>query len=263
MTIQSSFTHGGMPRKLSDSFFKAAGPAPSNPVPAGGCPGVKQNSGKAGGFTLIEILVAVVIFGVLMTTLFSSFNAFIHSTSAVKDQINSISRNRNASQRILKDLAALYIVHPPRYEKPGFDSAGDPFRMVCDETSVSGSSFSRLRFASSGHISLDGSDAAGIARIVYYVRRNSSGFDLCRSDTLSPFSDFHPSDCDPVVCRDITAFEITLFDRDGNDYVRWDSEAEVFDFTVPVSLNIRIVFNDGEAVETGLALPVQRRPLEE
>ncbi|MFO7751383.1 MAG: type II secretion system protein [Desulfobacteraceae bacterium] len=248
---------------MSDSFFKTAGPAPSNRLPAGGYPGVKQTSGQAGGFTLIEILVAVVIFAVLMTTLFSSFSAFINSASAVKDQVNSVSRIRNATQRILKDLAALYIVRPPRYEKPGFDSAGDPFRMVCDETSVSGSSFSRLRFASSGHISLDGSDGAGIARIVYYVRQSSRGFELCRSDTLPPFPDFQPSDCDPVVCRNITEFEITLFDRDGNDYARWDSEAELFDFTVPVSLDIRIVFNDKETVETGVALPVQRRPLEE
>ncbi|MEA1969662.1 MAG: type II secretion system protein [Thermodesulfobacteriota bacterium] len=225
-----------------------------------------QPHGSCSGFTLVEILVAVMIFGILMTTLFSSFKSFILSSNMVKNNINHAVEVRNSLKRVVKDIESLYISMPPRYKKAEFDSVPDPFRFFCDEININGILFSRLRFASNEHIPLNGRDETGAAQIIYYVRSDGKdGFDLCRSDSLRPFTDMQNLICDPVVCRGIAGFEVKFFNKDKNEYSYWDSESDEFKYTVPCSLNIRIVLKREKniVVETGLTLPVQRKAIDD
>ncbi|MBF0573969.1 MAG: type II secretion system protein, partial [Desulfamplus sp.] len=139
---------------------------------------------KPTGFTLFEILVAVMIFGIIMLTIFSSFRSFVKSSYFIKDNITASEIIGSISNVVVKDFISLRISLPPEYSKKLssdsthstssnftdsnsangkldsisssslFDNSDDKdkFRFFGDETAVEGEMFSRVRFASLAHI---------------------------------------------------------------------------------------------------------------
>ena len=218
------------------------------------------------GFTLIEILIAVLIFGILMTTLFTSFQSFISSSTAVTDGLTQDERIRTLLGHLERDLGALYITRPPRYKKPASISDPDPFRFEGTQESVGGTLVSRLGFASLNHLSLGKKDIPGVARIAYHARSNdNNSIDLCRSDTLRPFDEPKEGSCDPVLIRNISGFELSYVDKEGDEHNAWDSESDTVKYTFPVSVKFKITLNTGDVpkiVETQISLPVSREALD-
>ena len=104
------------------------------------------------GFTLIEILVAVMIFGVIMLTVFSSFRSFMLSDYFVKTSLDQADIVRNFTARSAADIKSIRISLEPEYKKPEFDTPPDRFRFYGDENFLAGHVFSRLRFVSLAHI---------------------------------------------------------------------------------------------------------------
>ncbi len=214
------------------------------------------------GFTLVEILIAIFIFAVLTTSLFSSFNTFVSSSRAVQSSIEDDDRIRLPLEIFLKDLTSIVISQPPRYNKPSFDASPDPFRLIGEDTTEAGQTFSKLDFTSLNHIILDGSENRGVARIVYYVRQTGEDtIDLCRSDSLQPYENKVPSQCDPIVLKDISRFDIRYYDRKEKEHKHWDSESSNYEYTIPDAVKFTIGFkaHDREkTAETIVKLPVKR-----
>nr|NJM02608.1 prepilin-type N-terminal cleavage/methylation domain-containing protein [Desulfobacula sp.] len=135
------------------------------------------------GFTLMEVMVTIVVFSIVMLTLFSSFQAFVSSGDAITRGIHEAERARTALERMSEDLEQVHVIQPPRYAVPAFDAPPDPFRMAGSRTRVGGSVFSRLEFTTFSRVIAGPEEARGISKITYYVRQNpDKGFDLCRSD---------------------------------------------------------------------------------
>ncbi len=227
---------------------------------------------EAHGFTLMEILVAVVIFSILMTTVFSSFKAFVMSSEHIRTAISRDETMGPPIKVISRDLQFMHLCLPPAYIKPDTRSTPDTFRVVGDTDTVSGGTFSRLRFISRGLLTAHGGEHHGLVQIIYYVRFNDTGGgDLCRSETLSPWEDGVENDCDPVLVRNVTTFELTYFDGDNETFTHWDSDAEAFDHATPHAMGVMIRFKDPHApddtpaidvIKTSIFLPVRRDALE-
>ncbi len=69
------------------------------------------------GFTLLEILIAILIFAVVIATLFSSFKAFIVSSEGVKANVLQIETITNVYKRISLDFESIFVLQKPRYKK--------------------------------------------------------------------------------------------------------------------------------------------------
>ncbi len=218
------------------------------------------------GFTLMEILIAVVIFGVLMTTLYTAFNSFTSSTTAVSQTLTEDERVRTLLNVLEMDLNALFITRPPRYVRPETSSDRDLFSFKGVQEENSGISVARLGFASLNHLAFGPLNHPGVAKIVYYARSNEEGgIDLCRSDRLRPFDDPVENPCDPVLIRNIQGFELIYVDAKGDEQTDWDSESSTFGYTVPRSVKLKITLKTQGApriVQTEIPLVVSREALE-
>lgn len=196
------------------------------------------------GFTLMEILVAVLILGVLMTTLFASFNAFLSSSTVVTETLAQNERINSLLGHLERDLHALYITLPPRYKVPETGADKDPFRFQGVKEQISGLEFSRLSFTSLNHLSFGTKEIPGVARIVYYARASqvyqNDRFDLCRSDGLRPYEEIRQTDCDPVLMHGISGFELNYIDANGDVHDEWDSESDTYGYAVPLSIRVKI-----------------------
>jgi len=218
------------------------------------------------GFTLVEILIAILIFSVVISTLFSSFRAFIISSENVKEVVAHSEKIQNLFKRISLDLDSIFVLQPPRYKKPQFNSDPDLYRFVGNEVTLGQQTVSTLVFPSFAHAKFGGDQRAGVARIVYYLKENKdNGYDLYRADALPPFPEELESCFDPVLIKDISGFEVIYKDFNGDEYKYWDSEDEEFNYTFPVSIHLKVAFGSGEmqqVLETSIHLISGREPIE-
>lgn len=201
----------------------------------------------------MEILVAVLILGVLMTTLFASFNAFLSSSTVVTETLAQNERINTLLGHLERDLYALYITLPPRYKVPETASDVDPFRFQGVKEQISGLEFSRLTFTSLNHLSFGTKEIPGVGRIVYYARASqgdqNNRVDLCRSDGLRPFDEHDQTDCDPVLIHDISGFELSYVDASGDEHGEWDSDSETYLYTVPSSIRFKITLRSKDTFQ--------------
>ncbi len=195
------------------------------------------------GFTLLEILIAVVLLSIVMTALFSSFRAFALSSDKIKNDITRDERIQGALKRIQLDLQGLFVLQEPRYQKPEFNDDPDPFRFICENESIDGHTAATLVFASLAHACTGSDSRSGVARIAYYVKKDKDNkYNLYRADALYPFPDEVQSCADPILCRDITGFEATFTNAGGDEYETWNSDDDEFDYVVPSGVNLKITF---------------------
>jgi len=231
-------------------------------------PGRKAGQrGRTAGFTLVEILLAVLIFGIVLTTVLSSFNVIFSSVEVVDENIFAHEMARNCINRMVADLQSVHITMPPKYTLPEFSTEPEPHQFVGDTDDSSSKGFPTLRFVSLAHLPLTETLPGGIAEIVYYVVEDEAGnFSLHRSDRISYDEPVEKSGKDPVLCEGLKSLVFSYVDGDGATHESWDSESEAFDYTTPRAVGIKLELGDDAAsflFQTTVILPVYRTEAEE
>jgi general secretion pathway protein J len=226
-----------------------------------------KHSHKA-GFTLLEIMISILIFSIIITTVFASYRSVFFSSGKIDASLDLYGMTGSCLNRISLDLSGIAIAQVPEYAKPGFDSTPDPYRVVGDRSDLSGADFPRLRLTSRSHVPLDGSAHESVAEIIYYVSEDEEGggYMLRRSDRLSPYERPEEQADDPVLCEKLKSLVFTYYDNEGEAHDNWDSESEDLAYATPKSINIRLEVGVEGSVsmvfETMVMLPVVRDALE-
>ena len=219
------------------------------------------------GFTLLEIMISIFIFSIIVTTIFASYRSVFFSTDKINAGLDLYGMSGSCLNRISLDISGITIAQPPEYTKPEFDSTPDPYRVVGDQSELSGAEFPRLRLTSRSHVPLDGSVHESVAEIVYYVSEDEeNGYLLRRSDRLYPYTTPEEQAGDPVLCEKLKSLVFTYFDKEGAEYDTWDSESESTDYATPKAINIFLEVGEEDSVsmvfETMVMLPVVREAIE-
>jgi general secretion pathway protein J len=222
---------------------------------------------QSDGFTLLEILIAVFIFAILMSTVFISFSPLLGNADQIETSLDTFTMAKSCLDRIVGDLQSIHVALPPHYKSPGLDDPPDPYRIVGDTVLTEVETFSRLRLASLAHIPLRGQRRPGIAELVYYVQETGGAdYVLRRSDRLDLTAEFEEDPGDPVLCESVRAFKITYLDHENESYDQWDSESEDFGYATPMAVAIALEVADATGsrfFETMVHLPVRRGEIEE
>ncbi len=233
--------------------------ATRNPQPA------TRNPQQVAGFTLLEILIAIFIFAIIITTVFASYRIVFSNTDTINKDITSYETARNCLNRMIMDLQSVHVSLPPGYTPPDFDDPPDPFRIVGETTDIKGSGFPWLRFASLAHLPLRSNKRGGIVEIVYYVQgTDDAGFVLKRADNSHPFQDFEEKVSDPLLCENLKALTIKYIDQEGEEYEVWNSDADTSGYATPRAIKIKLELDTGSnplLFETMVTLPVIREPI--
>ncbi len=207
----------------------------------------RETKTSQSGFTIIEILLAFFIFGIVLTTVFASYSAVTSTTSVIYDSIAVYESAKNCLARMLLDLESLHAATYPAYSPPDIDDDPDPYRIIGDKSAVS--DFSRLRFTSYANLPLEGDKRTGIAEIVYYVHTKDEKHTLRRSDSLFPDYRFHTTEfeekgSDPILLENIKSLKFIFFDDEGVEYESWDSDSEEYEYATPRAVKIELEIGD-------------------
>ncbi len=218
------------------------------------------------GFTLLEILIAISIFAIIVTTVFGSHNYIFSSAKVVEEDIAAYEMAKSCLSRITDDFQSLHVSLPPEYTPPDSDDEEDPFKITGETADAGGESFSRLMFASRAHVSFEKNIQEGIARIVYYVQKSDeSRYILRRADNLYPYEPFEEKKTDPVLCENVKSLVFKYYDEEGSEYDTWDSDSTDVDYSTPRAIKITLEIGDDSSFlpfETMVTLPVFREKIE-
>ncbi len=221
----------------------------------------------ARGFTLMEILLAFLILGIVLTTILASFNAVFSTTDTLKNSSRYYDMAKNCLNRMTLDLGALYITRPPLYKPPGFDDPPDPYRIVGSNSDIGGTSFANIRFTSNAHIPLNKSARRGVAEIVYYVKVRDEGQpELRRADHLFPYPPFAENNGDPILSEHVKSLAFKYYDSEGTEFEEWNSDSDEYGYATPTAIGIQLEIGD-ESVsynfETTVRFAVNREKIEQ
>jgi general secretion pathway protein J len=214
------------------------------------------------GFTLLEIVIAIFIFSIIVTTIFGSYNSVFTGTEIMNEGVTSYETARTCLDRMIFDLESIHVSLPPQYSPPDFNGPPDPYRIVGSTDNIQTVSFPKLRFTSTAHVSFGGTTESLIAEIVYYVQATDNGhYLLRRADNLYPYEEFEENANDPVLCENLKSLTFNYYDREGTEYEMWDSDAEDFGYATPAAIGITLELTSGTDslwFKTMVTLPVYR-----
>lgn len=213
------------------------------------------------GFTLIEILIAIFIFSIIITTIFSSFNAILSGAGSISEELTTCDMAKTCLNRIITDLKSIHAYFPGDASLNS-DGLPEAYRIVGENTDVGSREFSQLRFTSLAHINLEHDMRHGIAEIIYYVQKiDEDNYVIRRADSLYPYKIFKEKDSDPLLCKRVKSLKFKYYDYDGNEYDFWDSQSDEFSYSTPRAISIELEAGDEPnsiLLEAMVTIPVYR-----
>jgi general secretion pathway protein J len=223
------------------------------------------------GFTLAEILIAIFIFAVVLTMIYTSYTGSFRVVDETESQAEIYRMARIAMERMVEDLESTYV---PKKEGNA-QSEEEPmqlFQFVGKDQEIKGRYADTLRFISRAYLNLSGDDEdTGKTEISYYVKENEEGEDfvLYRSDRPM-FEEgflFEEESDGLVLCEGLISVDFTYYEESDEPIESWDSTSEEHKDTIPRIVSILLEFVNPLNSETPLQfmtsvlLPIERGQL--
>jgi general secretion pathway protein J len=239
----------------------------------------EDNRSAMRGFTLLEILIAIFIFAVVITTVFGSFNFVFGRIGIIEESRTTYEMAKDCLNRMSIDLTSAYFRQSPAYKPPKEDEEQDPYRLVGKLSDAGGEDFGQLRFTAMDHLPLqqrqrDGvmdhlplqqRQRDGVAEIIYYVTTERDGTRVLRRSDRLDFSE--PRDTlsgDPILCENVKALTFTYIDAENEEKETWDSDSDDVGYATPRAVRIRLEIGPDEnfhTFETTILFPQYRQAL--
>ena len=227
---------------------------------------VKSHTRRISGFTLLEILVAMFIVGIVPSTIFTIFTSTIKNISHAESQAGIYQMGRVALLRIQEDLECSRILEGDDI-LPDEETDSISMNFSGKNKTIDDKDADTLSFLSTKHLSMDDEDNnPGLARIIYYVKENDQeqGLALYRVDI--PEREQPPEDGTGglILCEGLHSVNLLYYNSDGDEYETWDSSEEEFKGKLPSMVAIQLHFMDKSnpeepfKFETSIALPMTK-----
>lgn len=186
---------------------------------------------NTGGFTLVEILLAIFIFGLAMAVVYASYSATMKVSRQIQDERTIYKMARVTMYRIIKDLSSL-------------QPSGGKFDLHAEKGILNKKEFHSLSFWSASHLPFaENEDTGRPATISYYAREDEGGesVSLWRSDVTGakPEETKETPDGGYVICKNIESFKLTFYDTEERESDTWDS-SNLSGQSVPIPASAKI-----------------------
>jgi len=180
----------------------------------------KSSLPRRGGFTLLELLLAITVTGIIAVVLYSSLRIGFTARNAALDEVSAAVAGRQALEVVRADLAG---VLPPRGVLTGA-------LIGTDETSVDGYDSDTLSYVTDSTMLPTGQPIGDLRRVDLAVTKvdddvTLSGGRLVRTVTVNLLATTEQTGTSQVLADRVVGLNIRYFD--GTDWVdTWDSGAQ-------------------------------------
>lgn len=186
---------------------------------------------RSKGFTLVEIMIAILILGLVLSTVYASYSYTMKIVRDLEYENHLYKMARTAMDRMIKDLSSLQL-------------ASGSFDLRAEKKTLSNREFYSLSFWSASHLAFGENEGeASPAAISYYVVEDEGGdsFSLWRSDLpgAKPAKERNISG-GFVVCQNVDSLSLRFYDSTGRELESWDSSSFSTDQKGKAPLSVKI-----------------------
>jgi general secretion pathway protein J len=169
------------------------------------------------GFTLVEVLIAILILGTVLTTIYASYTGTFRITRDMEDGDEIYDMARSTLERVVMDLASV-------------KSYGGSFDFVLKRVTIRGNPvMSSLVFTSASHLDFEDTErGGGLASISYTIEedKEDEGFILYRKDTPKENSNTDIAANEGfMLCNRLQSLSFKFYDASGREFETWDSKS--------------------------------------
>ena len=195
-----------------------------------------QNGG--GGFTLVELLLAIFIFSIVISTVYGSYRATFHVVNGTEKKMTTAAKAHVVLDRIVDDISSLI------QGKGGY--------LTGTQHEISGMRGDDITFVSAVHIGFVKEDnLAGYATIEYSTEIDevSGLINLYRSDSpqMPGIAETEDKEGKYLLCDGLKEVRFLYFDDDGAESEEWlnqKEESEEGGQVFPVMVTVVLQFAD-------------------
>jgi len=198
--------------------------------------------GRAGGFTLLEMLVVVLFTGIVLSFAAGFYLDLSRASSAALYQSSDLRRATRVLDRVTRDLEAATLVKKP----DKVDPLAHPWLFLAEARGMDGAD--RLRFQARNHRPR-GPEESDLVQIAYWLvaAQDGDGFDLLRWSSaqppVAPLDRDFPRRGEPgveLLVSHVAAFAVRLQDKDGTWQSAWDSASPAQADLLPLTAEVRL-----------------------
>lgn len=238
---------------------------------------------KTQGFTLLEVMVAVAIMGLIMTLLWSSSSQSLKAKDRIENRDMVFHSGGLALRKLSEELSMAFLARSsssvPSTRPPGPSPAepsigtGVPEEMKTFFIGIDEGDADNIRFTSFSHLRLfkdaKESDQCKVSYEIIASKTNEGGRDLVRREEAWLDGSTEVKTSPLVLVEGIGAFNIEYYDiRKGEWGKTWDTEKQDWQGRLPLAVRISLTFadpNDEEnsiPLSTAITIPLWRGPVE-
>jgi type II secretion system protein J len=190
------------------------------------------------GFTLLELLLAMTVTGIIATVLYSSLRIGFNARDAAIDEVSAVVAGRQALEVVRADIAG---VLPPRGVLTGA-------MIGSDETSTSGYDSDTLSFVTNSAVLLAEQPLGDLRRVELAISDvddnvNVNGGRLVRSTISNLLATTEQTAASQVLADRVVAMNIRY--HNGTDWVdAWDSGAEGNNLPTAIEMTLTLLPRD-------------------
>ncbi len=189
------------------------------------------------GFTLLEILIAIAILALVVSSLYGAYSGTLETTEMVESARDVDQVARLALMQMVDDFSSLY------YRKAEGENENSPFRFQGGKE-AEGEGGAVVEFASTCHLGFDVSfPSLRINRVSYVLEKqadNQKYYSLVRMEL--PFIDLSGEREEIAVelADTVESLTLTYLNEDGETLSQWDSKTEETEGLLPRLVHIRL-----------------------
>jgi prepilin-type N-terminal cleavage/methylation domain-containing protein len=208
------------------------------------------------GFTLLEILIAIFILGIVLSTIYVAYSGTLTVVRELDDDSRAYAMARITLDKMSGDLSSL-------------QRFGDAFVLQSEKRRIGNREFGSISFWSAAHLAFEEELLSGYpASIAYFVREDKDGgLSLRRSDVAGaePAKDKQTGG-GIIICENVQALNLIFYDEGGQYYDSWDtaSSSASQKGKPPVLVQIELILKNARDAEkpykfiTRVFLPVRK-----
>jgi general secretion pathway protein J len=170
------------------------------------------------GFTLIEILIAIFILGVILSTVYASYSNTLTVTRELEYESKVYKMARTTVDRMIHDLSSLQLI-------------GGAFELRSEKEKWGGGEITSLYFWSAAHLAFNENEVDGTPALIGYFPQEDAageGVSLRRSDVpANRIVKTQGAQGGFVICQNVESLEMKFYDVKGKEYDAWDSSSSV------------------------------------
>ena len=167
------------------------------------------------GFTLLEILIAIFILGVVLATAYASYSGILRVSRDVEHEAKVYKMARTTMDKMIRDLTSI-------------QPSGGSFELRTANDKLSRHEFKSVFFWSAAHLAFNENEVSGSpTSIAYFVQEDEDGsFSLRRSDDPGVKSSKGKNVGGGfVICQNVDSLNLIFYDSKGKEYDSWDTSS--------------------------------------